>query len=176
MIINYPQDKDKLKDIKAGDVVEFSGIIYTSRDAAHMRIEKMINDNQELPVDFSDSFIYYAGPTPTKPGHVIGSIGPTTSSRMDKFAYLMPKLGVVGTIGKGPRDEACTKYYIDNKILYFITTGGCGALLAKAVKESKEIAFLDLGPESIKKLRVENFKMICAIDYYGNNIFDKENK
>ena len=176
MIIKFPEDKDKLKDIKAGDVVEFSGIIYTSRDAAHMRIEKMINDGEELPVDFSNSFIYYAGPTPTKPGNVIGSIGPTTSSRMDKFAYLMPKLNVIGTIGKGPRDKECAKYYIDNKILYFITTGGCGALLAKAVKEAKEIAFFDLGPESIKKLRVENFKMICAIDYYGNNLFDKENK
>ncbi len=173
MIIKYPIDKEKLNSIKAGDVVEFSGIIYTARDAAHMRIEKMLENNEEIPVDFKDSFIYYAGPTPTKPGHVIGSIGPTTSSRMDKFAYMMPKLGVVGTIGKGPRDEACSKYYIDNHILYFITTGGCGALLAKAVKEAKEIAFLDLGPESIKKLKVENFKMICAIDYNGNNLFDK---
>ncbi|MBQ9900271.1 MAG: fumarate hydratase C-terminal domain-containing protein [Acholeplasmatales bacterium] len=173
MIINYPKDKDKLKELKAGDVVEFSGIIYTARDAAHMRIEKMLQNNEEIPVDFNDSFIYYAGPTPTKPGHTIGSIGPTTSSRMDKFASMMTDLGVVGTIGKGPRDKACSDYYINNKILYFITTGGCGALLAKAVKEAKEIAFLDLGPESIKKLRVENFKMICAIDYYGNNLFEK---
>lgn len=173
MIIKYPQDKELLKTLKAGDVVEFSGIIYTARDAAHMRIEKMIENNEELPVDFSNSFIYYAGPTPTKPGHAIGSIGPTTSSRMDKFAYLMPKLNVVGTIGKGPRDEACTKFYMDNKILYFITTGGCGALLSKAVKSAKEIAFLDLGPESIKRLEVENFKMICAIDYNQNNIFKK---
>jgi len=173
MIIKYPENKDKLKDIKAGDVVEFSGIIYTARDAAHMRIKKMLENGEELPVDFSNSFIYYAGPTPTKPGNVIGSIGPTTSSRMDKFADIMPTLNVVGTIGKGPRDKACTDYYINHKILYFITTGGCGALLAKAVKEAKEIAFLDLGPESIKKLRVENFKMICAIDYYGNNLFDR---
>jgi len=173
MIINYPKDKDKLKEIKAGDVVEFSGIIYTSRDAAHMRMEKMLQNNEELPVDFTDSFIYYAGPTPTKPGNVIGSIGPTTSSRMDKFAPMMTDLKVVGTIGKGPRDKACSDYYIKNKILYFITTGGCGALLAKAVKEAKEIAFLDLGPESIKRLRVENFKMICAIDYFGNNLFDE---
>lgn len=173
MIIKYPEEKEKLNDIKTGDVVEFSGIIYTARDAAHMRIEKMLENNEEIPVDFSNSFIYYAGPTPTKPGHVIGSIGPTTSSRMDKFAYLMPKLGVVGTIGKGPRDDKCSKYYIDNHLLYFITTGGCGALLAKAVKEAKEIAFLDLGPESIKRLKVENFKMICAIDYFGNNLFDK---
>lgn len=174
MIIKYPKDKELLKNIKAGDVIEFSGIIYTSRDAAHMRFEELINNGKDLPVDFSDSFIYYAGPTPTKPGNVIGSIGPTTSSRMDKFAYLMPKMKVVGTIGKGPRSDECTKYYIDNKILYFITTGGCGALLAKSVKKAKEIAFLDLGPESIKKLDVEDFKMICAIDYYGNNIFERK--
>ncbi len=174
MKINYPFDKEKLKELKAGDVVEFSGIIYTARDAAHLRIEKMLNNNEKLPFDLNDSFIYYAGPTPTKPGKVVGSIGPTTSSRMDKFAYLMPKLGVVGTIGKGPRDNECTKYYIDNKILYFITTGGCGALLAKSVKEAKEIAFLDLGPESVKKLKVEDFKMIVAIDYYGNNIFERK--
>lgn len=171
MIIKYPQDKELLKDIKAGDVVKFSGVIYTARDAAHLRIEKMVKAGDNLPVDFKESFIYYAGPTPTKLGNVIGSIGPTTSSRMDNFAYLMPELGVVATIGKGPRNDECTNFYINNKILYFITTGGCGALLSKSVKSAKEIAFLDLGPESIKKLEVENFTMICAIDYYGNNIF-----
>ena len=173
MIIKYPEDKAKLKDIKAGDVVEFEGIIYTARDAAHMRIQQMLENDEKLPVDFNDSFIYYTGPTATKPGNVIGSIGPTTSSRMDKFAPMMTKLNVVGTIGKGPRDKECAKYYIDNKILYFITTGGCGALLAKAVIDAKEIAFLDLGPESIKRLHVKGFKMICAIDYYGNNIFER---
>ena len=172
MIIRYPEDEAKLKDIHAGDVIEFSGTILTSRDAAHMRIRQMLDNNEALPVDFNNAFIYYAGPTPTKPGNVIGSIGPTTSSRMDKFAPMMTELNVKATIGKGPRDEACTEYYIDNKILYFITTGGCGALLAKSVKEAKEIAFLDLGPESIKRLKVEGFKMICAIDYFGNNIFD----
>lgn len=175
MIIKYPSEKDKLSLLHAGDVVEFEGIIYTARDAAHMRIKNMLNNNEELPVDFNDAFIYYAGPTPTKPGAVIGSIGPTTSSRMDSFAPMMKKLNVTATIGKGPRNKECTKYYIDNHILYFITTGGCGALLSKAVKEAKEIAFFDLGPESIKRLSVSNFKMICAIDYYGNNIFDKEN-
>lgn len=175
MIIKYPSEKDKLSLLHAGDVVEFEGVIYTARDAAHMRIKNMLNNNEELPVDFNDAFIYYAGPTPTKPGAVIGSIGPTTSSRMDSFAPMMKKLNVTATIGKGPRNKECTKYYIDNHILYFITTGGCGALLSKAVKEAKEIAFFDLGPESIKRLSVSNFKMICAIDYYGNNIFDKEN-
>lgn len=172
MILDLNKDLDKLKDIHAGDVIELTGTIYTARDAAHMRIENMLNNNEELPVDLNNAFIYYAGPTPTKPGNVIGSIGPTTSSRMDKFAYMMPKLNVKATIGKGPRSNECTKEYIDNKILYFITTGGCGALLSKAVKEAKEIAFFDLGPESIKKLKVEGFKMICAIDYYGNNIFE----
>ena len=172
MIIKYPMDKEKLKDLHAGDVVEFSGTIYTARDASHMRIKNMLENNLELPVDFNDSFIYYAGPTPTKPGHIIGSIGPTTSSRMDMFAPMMKKLNVTATIGKGPRDNACTKFYQENHILYFITTGGCGALLSKAVKSAKEIAFLDLGPESIKRLEVEGFKMILAIDYYGNNIFE----
>ena len=136
MKIKYPLEKDKLKDLHAGDVVEFTGVIYTARDAAHLRIEQMLNNNEKLPFDLSNSFIYYAGPTPTKPGKVIGSIGPTTSSRMDKFASMMTDLGVVGTIGKGPRDKDCSDYYINNKILYFITTGGCGALLAKAVKEA----------------------------------------
>ncbi|MCR5231512.1 MAG: FumA C-terminus/TtdB family hydratase beta subunit [Acholeplasmatales bacterium] len=172
MIIKWPNDKDKLKDLRAGDVVEFEGTIYTARDAAHMRIKKMLENNEELPVCFEDAFIYYAGPTPTKPGCVVGSIGPTTSSRMDSFASMMKDLNVKATIGKGPRSNECTKYYIDNKILYFITTGGCGALLSKAVKKAKEIAFFDLGPESIKELEVKGFKMILAIDYYGNNIFE----
>ena len=173
MIIRYPIDKDKLKDLHAGDTVEFEGVILTSRDAAHMRVEQMVNEGKELPVDYNDSFIYYAGPTPTKPGCVIGSIGPTTSSRMDKFAPLMTKLNVTATIGKGPRSKVCSQYYKDNHILYFITTGGCGALLAKSVVEAKEIAFFDLGPESVKMLKVKNFKMICAIDYYGNDIFER---
>ena len=171
MKLDLNKDYELLKTLHAGDVVELTGTIYTSRDAAHLRMENMLKNGEELPVDFKNSFIYYAGPTPTKPGHVVGSIGPTTSSRMDKFAYMMPKLGVYGTIGKGPRDKECTKYYIDNKILYFITTGGCGALLAKSVKKAEEIAFFDLGPESIKRLEVDGFKMILAIDYVGNNIF-----
>ncbi len=173
MILRLPEDLGKLNEIKAGDVIELTGVIYTARDAAHMRIEGMLNNNEAIPVDFKDAFIYYAGPTPTKPGHVVGSIGPTTSSRMDKFAYMMPQLGVKATIGKGPRSKECVQEYIKNKILYFITTGGCGALLSKSVTSAKEIAFFDLGPESIKRLEVDGFKMICAIDYQGNNIFDE---
>lgn len=171
MILKYPQEKDKLSQLKAGDIVEFEGVIYTARDAAHKRIKEYLEQGKELPVDFKNSFIYYAGPTPTKPGHVIGSIGPTTSSRMDPYADMMKDLGVVGTIGKGPRSEECTEKYIENHLLYFVTTGGCGALLSKAVQEAKEIAFLDLGPESIKRLYVKGFKMIVAIDYHKNNLF-----
>ena len=174
MIIRYPEDKALLNKLKAGDEVIFTGTIFTARDQAHIRLETLLKEGKTLPVNLTDSFIYYAGPTPTKPNHIIGSIGPTTSSRMDKFSYLMKDLGVVATIGKGPRSKEATNYYIDNRILYFITTGGCGALLSKAVKEAEEIAFLDLGPESIKKLKVEGFKMICAIDYYGNNIFERK--
>ena len=146
MIIKYPQDKEKLKDLHVGDIVEFEGVIYTARDAAHKRISQLLKENKELPVDLTNSFIYYAGPTPTKPGEIIGSIGPTTSSRMDPYADMMKQLNVVGTIGKGPRNKECTDSYIKNHILYFVTTGGCGALLSKAVKEAKEVAFLDLGP------------------------------
>ena len=172
--INVNELPEKGRELVAGETVLLSGKVCCARDAAHKKLFEMMDKGMELPLDLKNAVIYYAGPTPTKPGHVIGSIGPTTSSRMDKFAYLMPKMGVIGTIGKGPRSEECTKYYIDNKILYFITTGGCGALLAKAVKKAEEIAFLDLGPESIKKLEVEGFKMICAIDYYGNNIFERK--
>jgi len=173
MRLNIPNDLDKLSKLKAGDVIELYGTIYTARDAAHMRMEGMLKNNEKLPVDFSNSFIYYAGPTPTKPGFQVGSIGPTTSSRMDKFSYMMPILNVKATIGKGPRSAECVKDYIDNKILYFITTGGCGALLSKSVKKAEEIAFFDLGPESIKRLEVEGFKMILAIDNEGNNIFKR---
>ena len=170
--INVPMNQETAISLHAGDYVYISGTIYTARDAAHMRMKKMLENKEALPVDFNDAFIYYAGPTPTKPGHVIGSIGPTTSSRMDAFAPMMKELNVTATIGKGPRDEDCTKYYQKNHILYFITTGGCGALLSKAVKKAQEVAFFDLGPESTKRLEVEGFKMILAIDYYGNNIFE----
>ena len=173
MILKLPNDLNKLKDINAGDVIELTATIFTARDAAHLRLKKLLENNEKIPVDFSNSMIYYAGPTPTKPNQIIGSIGPTTSSRMDSYAEMTKKLGVVATIGKGPRNKECYEQYVKNKILYFITTGGCGALISKSIKKAEEIAFLDLGPESIKRLEVENFKMICAIDYKGNNIFER---
>lgn len=164
------------KSLKAGDVIKFSGIIYTARDAAHLRMKNMIDTGEELPVDFTDSLIYYAGPTPTKPGMAVGSIGPTTSCRMDKFIDYMPKLKIKGMIGKGPRDksvqEACKKY----GLVYLIATGGAGALLSKRVIEAKEVAFNDLGCESIKRLVVEDFPLIVAYDTFGNSVFERKEK
>ena len=163
------------KSLHAGDIVNFSGIIYTARDAAHLRLKNMIDNKEGLPVDFSDSLIYYAGPTPTKPGMAIGSIGPTTSSRMDKFIDYMPELKIKGMIGKGPRDknvqEACKNY----GLVYFVVTGGAGALLSKKVISATEVAFEDLGCEAIRKLEVKDFPLIVAYDTYGNSVFERKN-
>ncbi len=173
MKIKYPEEKEKLLSLHAGDLVEYTGVLYTSRDAAHMRIAGMIEKKEEIPVDYSSQFIYYAGPTPAKPGHVIGSIGPTTSARMDQFAPLMSTLHVQGTIGKGPRSKECSQYYREHHILYFVATGGCGALLSHCVKKAEEVAFLDLGPESVKRLEVEDFPFLLAIDFFGEDLFEK---
>lgn len=173
MNIKYPEDLEKLYSLKAGEVVNLTSTIYTARDAAHLRLKQMVEKNEKLPIDFNNQIIYYAGPTPTKPGKIVGSIGPTTSSRMDPYGPLMKKLNVKATIGKGPRSKECTRFYIENKILYFVATGGCGALLSHQVTSAKEIAFFDLGPESIKKLEVVDFPIILAIDAFGNNIFDE---
>ena len=175
MKIKLPEDLKKLKNLKAGDIIELTATLYTARDAAHIRIANMLKNNETLPVDFTNTFIYYAGPTPAKPNQVVGSIGPTTSIRMDTFAALMPKLHILGTIGKGPRSEACSKIYMDNKILYLVATGGCGALLSKCVVSLEEVAFLDLGTESIKRLKVKDFPLIVAIDQNNNNLFGGQN-
>lgn len=159
--------------LHAGDVVELDEIIYTARDAAHARIAGLLENNQELPVNFEDSFIYYAGPTPTKPDGIVGSIGPTTSSRMDKFISMMPKLKIKGMIGKGPRSDEVRKACKEYKLVYLVATGGAGALLSKKVLSCEEVAFGDLGCESIKKLVVKGFPVIVAYDTYGNSIFER---
>lgn len=159
--------------LHAGDIVYLDEIVYTARDAAHLRIAGLLENNADLPVNFKDSFIYYAGPTPTKPDGIVGSIGPTTSCRMDKFIHMMPKLGIKGMIGKGPRSEEVKKACQDYKIVYLIVTGGAGALLSKKVMSCEEVAFNDLGCESIKRLEVKGFPAIVAYDIYGNDIFER---
>lgn len=159
--------------LHVGDVIYLDEIVYTARDAAHLRLSKMLENGEKLSVNFEGSFIYYAGPTPTKPGKIAGSIGPTTSARMDKFISLMPKLKVKGMIGKGPRSEDVVKACKENKLVYLIATGGAGALLSKKVVSCEEIAFKDLGCESIKRLEVKDFPVIVAIDTEGNDIFKR---
>ena len=158
--------------IKAGDRVCLSGIVYTARDAAHKRIKSMLDNGESLPFDLNDALIYYAGPTPTPEGLAIGSCGPTTSSRMDKFAPQFLDCGLKGMIGKGPRSKKVIEAIIRNKAVYFCATGGAGALASKHIKSCEVIAFDDLGCESVKKLVFDRFPLIVGIDSLGNSIFD----
>lgn len=158
--------------IKAGDRVCLSGIVYTARDAAHKRIKSMLDNGESLPFDLNDALIYYAGPTPTPEGLAIGSCGPTTSSRMDKFAPRFLDCGLKGMIGKGPRSNEVIDAIIRNKAVYFCATGGAGALASKHIKSCEVIAFEDLGCEAVKKLEFDRFPLIVGIDSLGNSIFD----
>ncbi len=165
-----------IETLHAGDIIKYSGILYTARDQAHLRLKNMVDNNESIPLDFSNSLIYYAGPTPTKPNEIIGSIGPTTSSRMDKFITYMKDLGIPGMIGKGPRSKEVIETCKKDKLVYFVTTGGCGALLKKCVISAKEVLFDDLGCESIKRLEVKDFPLIVAYDIYGHSVFERYDK
>lgn len=157
--------------IKAGDRVFLSGVVHTARDAAHKRMKSMLDNNETLPFDLNNTLIYYAGPTPTPVGLAIGSCGPTTSSRMDKFAPQFLDCGLKGMIGKGPRSNEVIEAIIRNKAVYFCATGGAGALASKHIKSCEVIAFDDLGCESVKKLILDRFPLIVGIDCNGNSIF-----
>lgn len=158
--------------LNAGDRVYLSGIVYTARDAAHKRIKLMLDAGMDLPFVLKNSCVYYAGPTPTPEGLAIGSCGPTTSSRMDKFAPEFLDCGLKGMIGKGPRSNDVIDAIIRNKAVYFCATGGAGALASKHIKSCEVIAFDDLGCESVKKLVFDRFPLIVGIDCNGNSIFD----
>lgn len=167
-----PADEKELLKLKSGDYVYLTGTIYTARDAAHKRMYESLQEGKDLPVDFSNQFIYYLGPTPAKEGQVIGSAGPTTSSRMDKYTPTMLNQGLKGMIGKGKRSAEVISSIIENKAVYFAAVGGAGALLSKCIKESEVIAYDDLGTEAIRKLRVEKFPVIVVIDSQGNNLYE----
>lgn len=158
--------------LKAGDRVLLSGIVYTARDAAHKRIKLMIDNGEKLPFDLNNACIYYAGPTPTPEGLAIGSCGPTTSSRMDKFAPEFLDNGLIAMVGKGPRSNKVIEAIKRNKAVYFCAIGGTGALASKHIRFCEVIAFEDLGCESVKKLEFNNFPLIVGIDSKGNSIFD----
>ena len=170
--ITAPFDKKVSQELKAGDYVYITGTIYTARDAAHKRMYETLLDGKELPVDVKGQFIYYLGPTPAREGQVIGSAGPTTSSRMDKYTPTMLDQGLKGMIGKGKRSSEVIESIKQNGAVYFAAVGGAGALLSKCIKEAEVIAYDDLGTEAIRKLRVENFPVIVVIDNQGNNLYE----
>ena len=173
MELRTPLTKEKIESLKAGDYVYITGTIYTARDAAHKRMREALAAGEELPIDVKDQIIYYMGPTPAKEGQVIGSAGPTTASRMDKYAPKLLDLGLSGMIGKGKRSQDVTSSIVLNGAVYFAAVGGAGALLSKCIKSSEVVAYEDLGTEAIRKLEVENFPAIVVIDRMGNNLYDE---
>ena len=166
-VSDFPAWRDK---VNAGDQIFLSGTVYTARDAAHKRIFELIKSGDPLSFTVEGAFIYYSGPTPTMPGSIIGSCGPTTSSRMDKFAPALYDMGLAATIGKGPRSQEVRDSIIRNKGVYLLALGGIGALAAKSVTGLEVIAFDDLGCESVKKLTFERFPLIVGIDSRGNSV------
>lgn len=164
----------KFADLKIGQQINFSGIVYTARDQAHKRLVEAIKRNKKLPIDLKGAIIYYCGPAKTPKGRVIGACGPTTSSRMDEFAPILLRHGLAAMIGKGNRGPEVIKAIKKYRAVYFLTYAGCGALLAKYVKSKKLIAYPDLGPEAIYKLEVKDFPLIAGIDNKGRNIYGEK--
>ena len=169
--ITAPLDKNVVKKLKAGDYVWISGTIYTARDAAHKRMQETLDQGQELPVDGKDNIIYYMGPSPAREGRVIGSAGPTTSSRMDPYAPRLLDMGLGGMIGKGKRSPAVSEAIVQNGSVYFAAVGGAGALLSRQIKKAEVIAYDDLGTEAIRRLEVEDLPVIVVIDPEGNDLY-----
>ncbi|MCK4778120.1 MAG: fumarate hydratase C-terminal domain-containing protein [Actinomycetia bacterium] len=169
--IKTPLSKEEIEKLDVGMSVRISGIVYTARDAAHKRFVELIRKGKNLPVNLKNQIIFYASPTPEKPGKTIGSIGPTTSKRMDVHTGILLKNGLKGMIGKGPRTEEIRKEIKKHGAIYFIATGGAGAYLSKHVEEKEVAAFKDLGVEAVLKLKIKDFPVLVAIDSKGNSIF-----
>ena len=170
--IQAPLVEEEIKNLKSGEYVYITGTIYTARDAAHKRMYEAIQNNEELPMEMEGNIIYYMGPSPAREGRAIGSAGPTTASRMDKYAPTLLDLGLKGMIGKGKRSKEVLDAVVRNKSIYFAAVGGAGALLSKCIKESEVIAYDDLGTEAIRKLKVEDLPAIVVIDTKGNNLYE----
>lgn len=184
-IVKVPFSKEEIKSLKAGDYIYLTGTIYSARDAAHKRMYdgimesglkkengKILYEKGVLPLDITGNVIYYLGPTPAKPGQVIGSAGPTTSSRMDKYTPVLLDKGLSGMIGKGRRNQDVIDAIVKNGAVYMAAVGGAGALLSKCIKKSEVIAYDDLGTEAIRKMKVEDFPVVVVIDSEGNNLYD----
>lgn len=170
--LTVPFGEEEARELKSGDYVYLSGTIYTARDAAHKRMYETLGQGDALPFDIRNSVIYYMGPSPAREGRPIGSAGPTTSSRMDKYAPSLLDLGQRAMIGKGRRAEEVRQSIMKNHAVYFAAVGGAGALLSKAIVSSRVIAYEDLGTEAIRKLEIKDFPVIVVIDTQGNNLYE----
>ena len=171
--INTPIDDKIVSELKAGDYVYLTGTVYTARDAAHKRLYEALQRGEDIPLELQNNIIYYLGPSPAREGQVIGSAGPTTSSRMDKYTPLLLEKGLKGMIGKGKRSDEVIESMHKNHAVYFAAIGGAGALLSKCIKKSEVIAYEDLGTEAISKLEVENLPIIVVIDDDKNNLYNR---
>ena len=170
--ITAPFDKKQVEELHAGDYVYITGTIYTARDAAHKRMAEALAAGEPLPIDMKNNIIYYMGPSPAREGRPIGSAGPTTASRMDKYAPDLLDLGLKGMIGKGKRSKAVIDAIVRNGAVYFAAVGGAGAILSKCIKKSTVIAYDDLGTEAIRELEVEDLPVVVVIDSDGNNLYE----
>lgn len=171
--ITVPFDKETAKSLKAGDYVYLTGVIYTARDAAHKRMDESLNNGDKLPIDIDGNVIYYMGPSPAREGRPIGSAGPTTATRMDKYTPRLLDMGLTGMIGKGKRQPKVKEAIVRNNAVYFAAVGGAGALLSQRILKSDVVAYDDLGTEAIRKLEVENFPVIVVIDSEGNDLYER---
>jgi len=170
--INAPLDEKTARELRAGDYVYITGTIYTARDAAHKRMYEALEEGKELPISMKDNIIYYMGPSPARDKRPIGSAGPTTSSRMDKYTPALLDLGLKGMIGKGKRLSSVKEAMMRNEAVYFAAVGGAGAILSKCIEASEVVAYEDLGTEAIRKLSVKNFPVIVVMDSVGNDLYE----
>jgi fumarate hydratase subunit beta len=171
--ITAPFTEETIASLRAGDRVLISGTVYTARDVAHKKIYELLQKGEPLPVDLQGQVIYYVGPTPPKPGQIIGSAGPTTSGRMDKYTPLILDHGLKGMIGKGYRSDDVKQSIVKNKAVYFAAVGGSGALIAKSIKAVEVIAYEELGTEAIRKMVIEDFPAVVINDIYGNDLYQQ---
>ena len=176
MNIETPLKMEDISKLKSGDLVKLTGVIYTARDAAHKELAELIKNGKKLPFELDGAVIYYVGPTPEKPGQIIGSAGPTTSGRMDSYTPLLLESGLKGMIGKGSRSKEVRDSITKNKAVYFAAVGGAAALIAKTIKSSEIIAYEELGAEAVRRLEVVDFPVIVINDIYGNDLYEDGQK
>ena len=175
-ILTTPLSDESLADLKAGELVYLTGPVYTARDAAHKRLVEMLENGQPMPFDFNGQVVYYAGPCPARPGQIIGSVGPTTSGRMDAYSPVLIERGLKAMIGKGLRDENVKKAIVEYRGVYFAAIGGAAALMSQCVEAAELVAFEDLGTEAIRRLTVKELPVVVAFDSTGNDIYDHDSR